>query len=221
MHSVPDGGLQPAQAAPLEHGLKRPALSAWMLLRVWFGLGLQSFGGGTATLYLIRRAVVERYGWLSEDEFTRSWAVCQIAPGINLVGLTILIGWRLAGVRGIVATLTGLLLPSVTITVLMTALYAGLQNLAVVRAALRGVVPATAGLGLLLALQMARPLLRQSRSEGRVSLSFSVTLLAGSAAFVALTQLSVITIVWGAGAAGALFHWRRHVASRTEGQPSA
>ena len=40
----------------------KPAL--WLFLRVWLSLGLQSFGGGAATLTLIRRAVVERHHWL-------------------------------------------------------------------------------------------------------------------------------------------------------------
>src|SRR5438105_7826591 len=91
-----------------------------LFLRVWLGLGLQSFGGGAATLTLIRRAAVEQYGWLSEAEFTRAWALVQIAPGINLLALTILIGRRTLGAKGIALALLGLLLPSVTVTVLLT-----------------------------------------------------------------------------------------------------
>ena len=53
-------------------------------LRAWLSIGIQSFGGGAATLYLIRRTAVERHGWLSNEEFTRDWGICQIAPGINL-----------------------------------------------------------------------------------------------------------------------------------------
>jgi len=35
---------------------------------------------------------VEERGWVEEEEFARFWALCQIAPGINLIALTILIG---------------------------------------------------------------------------------------------------------------------------------
>ncbi|HEX6632163.1 MAG TPA: chromate transporter, partial [Gemmatimonadaceae bacterium] len=71
---------------------------------------IQSFGGGSATLYLIRRAAVTRNRWLTDEEFARYWGICQIAPGINILGLVILIGWRVAGAAGIALALGGLLL---------------------------------------------------------------------------------------------------------------
>jgi chromate transporter len=168
---------------------------------------VQSFGGGTATLLLMRQAVVERYRWISEEDFTRSWGVSQIAPGINLLGLTILIGWRLARSRGIALALFGLLVPSVTITVLMTALYQGIQGLEAVQAAVNGIIPGTVGLSFLLAIHLARPLMRESRREGTGSLAVSIGLLVGSGALAALTRLPVVGILWGAGVAAGFFHW--------------
>src|SRR5437660_12810260 len=94
------------------------------LLWIWTGIGIQSFGGGSATLYLIRRVAVERYGWLTDDEFTRYWGICQIAPGINILGFVILIGWRVAGAAGALLALSGLLVPSAAITIALTAAYA-------------------------------------------------------------------------------------------------
>jgi chromate transporter len=182
--------------------------SLWAQLRVWIALGVQSFGGGTATLYLIRRAVVDQRRWLSEEEFTRDWSLCFLAPGINLLCLTVLVGRRVGGALGIALALVGLLLPSVTLTILMTALYASAQRLGVVQAALRGVVPGTVGLGVLLALRMARPLLAASRRESRGSLVLSGGILLGSGLTVALWHPPVIAILCGAGALGALGAWR-------------
>ena len=88
------------------------------LLRVWSGIGLQSFGGGASTLYLIHEAC-RRRGWLSEEEFTRAWALVQISPGINLIKLTLLIGYKLRGWPGLLVALAGLLLPSAVVTVLI------------------------------------------------------------------------------------------------------
>ena len=186
-----------------------PAPSLWLLFRVWLALGVQSFGGGTATLALIRREVVEQRRWLTADEFTRDWSLCFIAPGINLLGMTILVGRRVAGVAGIFVALLGLLLPSVTITIAMAALYADLQRASSVQAALRGIVPATVGLGLLLATDMARPLIVASRREERASLVVSAVLLAGSAAAAALWRPPVIVMLCGAGLIGALTMWWR------------
>src|SRR5262249_57006406 len=91
--------------------------SPWRLLWIWAVIGAQSFGGGSATLYLIRRVAVERHGWLSDDDFIRYWGICQIAPGINILGLVTLIGWRVAAAPGALLSLCGLLLPSAAITV--------------------------------------------------------------------------------------------------------
>ena len=181
------------------------------ILRVWLTLGFQSFGGGAATLALIQRAVVDRRGWMTEEEFARDWALCQITPGINLLGLTILIGRRLAGGLGVGACLLGLLLPSVTITVLLTAFYGHYRDLPAVRAAVRGVIPATAGLGLATAWGLARPLLAASRRESYASLALGVALLAGSGVAAAFWHPPVVLLLCGAGLAGAAFRWRRDV----------
>src|SRR4051812_17220439 len=88
-------------------------ISLLRLAWIWFLIGLQSFGGGSATLFLIRRAAVEQYQWVSPEDFTRDWALVQAAPGINLLCITILIGHRVAGFLGGLASLLGLMLPSV------------------------------------------------------------------------------------------------------------
>lgn len=180
-----------------------------LLLRVWFSLGMQSFGGGVATLALIRRAVVERYRCLPEAEFTRCWSLAQVVPGINLFALTLLIGKRLAGWRGMGVCLLGLLLPSVTITILLTACYVRVERLEIAQAALRGMIPASVGLGLLTAVQIARPLLRESHQEGATSLLVSLLLMVGGAAVFVLVRPPVVAILLAASSLSALFHWRR------------
>ena len=188
--------------------------SLWRLLRIWLGIGAQSFGGGSATLYLIRRAAVERHGWLTDEEFARYWGICQIAPGINILGLVILIGWRVAGALGVAMALSGLLLPSAAITVALTAVYSNIKQASVVRAALSGVVPATVGLGLLLTYSMVGPLLRAAWREGRASTAVTGALLLGSTLATALGHAPVLAVLWGAGGLSALAQWQRMAGRR-------
>ena len=180
------------------------------LFRVWLSLGLQSFGGGAATLALIRRAAVETHGWVTEAEFARFWSLVQIAPGINLLALTILIGRRTGGAKGIALALAGLLLPSAAVTAALTASYQRVQDTPLVRDALHGIIPATVGLGLLTAWQIARPALLQSRREGRGNLLVSLALLIASAAVMLWLHPPVLVILLGAGALGAAWEWGRH-----------
>jgi chromate transporter len=105
--------------------------SLWDLFVTWLVIGMQSFGGGSSTLLLIHQASIKR-GWVDEDEFVRTWALVQIAPGINLVKLTALMGYKLRGWPGLLAANAGLLLPSVLATVLMTAGFSAIQSQPVV-----------------------------------------------------------------------------------------
>ena len=184
-----------------------PAPSLGTLFRLWLILGAQSFGGGAATLALIRQAVVDRHGWISEAEFSRDWALCRITPGINLLGLTILLGRRLAGIPGIALCLAGLLLPSVAITLLMTACYAQFRHLPAMQSALKGIIPGTVGVGLLTAYQLGKPLLTEARQEGQGSFTVSAALLVGSGLAVAVWHLPVVLVLCAAGSLSAAWNW--------------
>ena len=175
--------------------------------RVWLGLGLQSFGGGTATLYLIQRAVVDQQGWMSGEEFAHNWAMVQLAPGINLLAITILTGWKIAGAPGIVAALGGLLLPSIGITILVSATYASVSTLPIVEAALQGVIPATVGLGLFLSYRLLMPTLVTSRREGRVSVAVSLALVIGAMVATFWLKWPVLLTLLLGGVLGGIYQW--------------
>ncbi len=157
-------------------------------------IGLQSFGGGTATFYLIHQTCLKR-NWLSEDDFLKYWALSQITPGIGLAKMTCLLGQQLHGWSGILAALGGLMLPSAAITALMTAGYNIIQNQPLVKAAMRGILPATIGLTLALSWDLGAPLLLKARKNGRAHLSLVIFLILGAAGLFALAQLSPVLIL--------------------------
>lgn len=176
------------------------------LPRLFFTLGLigiQSFGGGSSTFLLIHQACM-RHKWLTEEEFVRDWALAQIAPGINLMKLTMMLGYRLRGWPGLLAASGGLILPSAAITVLMTAGFAAISGHPLVKAALRGVMPAAIGLSLAMAVQMARPALALAYKEGPARLSAHLAILSAAALGLAVLELSPVVILFGSGALAAL-----------------
>ena len=181
----------------------KPRPGLWALFTTWLLIGIQSFGGGSSTLILIQRAC-DRRGWLDEGEFVRLWALVQIAPGVNLIKLTILIGHRLRGWAGLLATSAGLLLPSAAATVLMTAGFTTISGQPLVQAAMRGILPATIGLSLAMAVQMAQPVFSQARKEGRVRLGVHLAVLAGAALLMAVNGVSPLVVLLAAGAAALL-----------------
>ena len=48
-------------------------------------------------LALIQREVVDRKGWIDEEEFLNMIALAQAAPGLIAVNSAIFIGWRIGG----------------------------------------------------------------------------------------------------------------------------
>jgi chromate transporter len=192
------------------------------ILMTWFSIGIQSFGGGSTTLYLIRQACITR-GWLTEAEFAKDWALVQISPGINLIKITAVIGYQLRGWPGLIAAIGGLLLPSATITVLMTAGFTIIRDWPFVKAAMRGVIPATIGISIGLGIQMAQAPLSRARRTGRVSVGTHLALLAGSALLLAVAHASPVIVLALSGISGMLLLGDlptaiRRVARRSPGQ---
>lgn len=166
----------------------------WKIFSAFLAIGLQSFGGGTATLYLLRQTC-RKEGWLDEEEFLKFWAISQITPGINLVKTTLLIGQRLQGRAGLVAAVAGLMLPSALVTALMTAGYAGIQGHPLVKAAMRGILPAVIGFTLALSWDLGKPLLARARNDGAAHLVGALVLIACGTGLFALAKLSPVIIL--------------------------
>lgn len=129
----------------------------------------------------------------------RAWALAQISPGINLIKLTVLVGHGLRGWAGILAAVSGLLLPSGLVTVLMTAGYGAIREQPLVAAAMRGVLPATIGLSLAMSIQMARPIARLAHQEGPARLIAHLVILAGAALLMGSGTVSPVVLILGTG----------------------
>ncbi|MBE1878151.1 chromate efflux transporter [Myceligenerans pegani] len=92
-------------------GSRRPG-SALEVLGVFSRLGLTSFGGPVAHLGYFHEAFVVRRGWLSERAYADLVAFCQFLPGPASSQVGMAIGWRRAGIRGLLAAWAGFTLPS-------------------------------------------------------------------------------------------------------------
>jgi chromate transporter len=190
--------------------VQNPYPGIWKLFRIWAGIGLQSFGGGASTTLLIQRAFIDKYGWLTLEEFAQLWNLCIFTPGINLVALTVLIGRKLGGAWGIAASLGGMLVPSAAITCLIAAGYKLIQDVPAVQAVLRGVVPATGGIMLLVGVRFAQPLIILAWKESPIRLIATFIAIFTCATIIILLKISVIPILLTMALLGTLLFtsWR-------------
>ena len=111
------------------------------LLALWF----IAVGGPSTILPDIHRYVVEVHHLLTNREFAEIYTLAQVAPGPNVMYVTLL-GWHLAGWAGAAATTVPLLIPASTLTLLVSHLNERYPNAVIFRAVRRGLTPITIGL---------------------------------------------------------------------------
>lgn len=76
----------------------------WTLAGHFALLSLFAIGGANAAIPEMHRLAVEVKGWMSERQFADLFAISQVAPGPNVIIVT-LIGYQAAGIAGaLVAT---------------------------------------------------------------------------------------------------------------------
>ncbi|MFM5173106.1 chromate efflux transporter [Aeromonas veronii] len=75
-------------------------------------LGCISFGGPAAHIGYFQRTFVQRLGWLTQAEFARLLALCQLLPGPASSQLGFAIGRHRAGLGGAFSAFLGFTLPS-------------------------------------------------------------------------------------------------------------
>jgi chromate transporter len=172
----------------------------------WLRIGATSFGGGVSVLHMIDMTFVQRRAWITASENSRLFAMCQLAPGINLLAMCLLIGWHVRGARGALVSMLGFILPSASITVAVTLAYSQVRDSPAAREALRGVFAAIFGLGLVADWRFTQPLVVQARHDPR-RMVLVVVILLGSALCYWLFHLPVLVLyVLGAGT-GAFGAW--------------
>ena len=140
---------------------------------------------------------------------THLWNLCVLTPGINLVALVILIGRKLGGGAGIISSLVGMMMPSALITCLLAAGYQEIERASAVQAIIKGVIPATAGIMLIVGVRFAQPQLKISLQSGRPSLCISILLILVCFVVIALLNFSAALVLPCAGLLGIVLFTRR------------
>ena len=108
-------------------------------------------------LPLIQREVVDRKGWIDEEEFLNMIALAQAAPGLIAVNSAIFIGWRIGGWRGVAGAVLGAVLPSFIIILAIATVFSEWKEQPAIEAAFKGIRPAVVAL-------IAAPLVKMAKS---------------------------------------------------------
>ena len=165
----------------------------WPLFGQCLLLSLLAIGGAVSTAPEMHRYLVGTQHWLTDAQFTDSVALAQAAPGPNLLFIAVL-GWNVAGPLGVVAAMSGILLPSSTIAWAATRWGQRRPDHPAVRVFTNGLTPLTVGLLLSTGWVLAQP--------ARASLG-GLALVAITAALSARTRVAPVLLIAAGGVAGA------------------
>jgi chromate transporter len=120
--------------------------SLWQLVKYALRLGTFGFGGPIALVGYMRRDLVKRRKWISEEDYREGLALSQLAPGPLAAQLAIYLGFGHYRVRG--ATLVGLafVLPSFLMVLAIGAAYVAYGGLTWMQSVFYGVGAAVIGI---------------------------------------------------------------------------
>ena len=99
------------------------------LFLAYMKIGAVTFGGGYAMLPILKRELVDRRNWISEDDLIDCYAIGQCTPGVIAVNAATLVGYQKKGIWGaICATLGVVFVPVLVIMSIATVLQQFSEN---------------------------------------------------------------------------------------------
>ncbi len=187
-------------SSSLPPGCARP-LSLADLFLSFTVLALQGFGGVAA---VVQRELVERKGWLTQDEFIEDWAVAQIMPGPNVVNLSLIIGGRYFGLAGSLAALAGMVTLPLVVILLLALLHERYAGNPAVAGALRGMAAVSAGMMGAAGLRLSVAL-----RASALPLPWCLALCAAAFVLVAWLHVALVFVLAGVGGLGCVLAYAR------------
>lgn len=184
------------------------AIQDWLaLFAQYLSLSLLSIGGAITTAPDMHRFLVEQQGWMTDAQFNASIAIAQAAPGPNVLFVA-LMGWNVGlnaggvwtGMLGVLITMTGILIPSTTLTYAVAKWGHRNKELRAVRAFKQGMAP------IVVALLIATSwILAQANLAGADALKHWPVLLVTAITAIVIWRTK-LHMLWLLGA-GALLGW--------------
>ena len=163
-----------------------------------FKISAFTFGGGYVIVPLMQKKFVEELKWIDEEEMLDLVAIAQSSPGPIAINASLLVGYRMAGIAGAIATAFGTVMPPFIIMSIVSVFYIAFRDNAVVSAVLKAMQAAVAAVILDVVINMAHNIIKDRRI-------FPILIMIAAFAVSVVFSINVIFIVLVCGTIGALF----------------
>lgn len=182
-----------------KHQAASRAQALWECGAYFLRLGATAFGGPAAHLARMQEEAVGRRGWVKQEEFQDLVGAANLFPGPASTQVAMALGYRRAGVAGLLLSGTGFILPGALATLLLAWLYQRYGMLPVTQSILYCARPALVAILVEAIYRLGRKVLR-----GWVAIVLALLSL-GAAWFVQ----QGLFILLGAGVVALAVHWIR------------
>lgn len=104
----------------------KPSLRKLFLTNLY--LSAFTFGGGYVIITLMKKEFVDRFHWIDEQEMLDLVAIAQSCPGPIAVNGAIVVGFQMAGIRGLLISVLATVLPPFVILSLISLCYTAFRS---------------------------------------------------------------------------------------------
>lgn len=133
----------------------------WEIFVSTLYLSAFTFGGGYVIVTLMKNKFVDEKNWISEKEMLNFVAIAQSSPGAIAVNGAIVVGYKLAGFLGILASVLGTVIPPFVITSLISYFYEAFSSNLWISLLLEGMQSGVAAVVAAVSYQMALGVVRE------------------------------------------------------------
>lgn len=134
------------------------------LFLTFFKIGAFTFGGGYAMVPLIQDELVTKQKLVTEEDFLDYLSIAQSYPGVLAANISILLGYRINGIKGVLVCLLGATMPSFCIVIALAYLYFTNSSSKILDGFFRGVNPVVIALILYSFIKMFEKLPKNKRN---------------------------------------------------------
>lgn len=111
------------------------------LIAAFFRVGMLGYGGGPSSIPLVQKEVVEKYKWMDDEEFANVLALGNSLPGPIATKMAGYIGYRVAGLLGMISAVLATIVPTITILIILLTFLSSASDQPWVNGMTQAVVP--------------------------------------------------------------------------------
>jgi len=117
----------------------KKAKELWEIFSLFFKIGALTFGGGYTMLPLLRKDVVQRLRWVTDEDIIDYYAISQSMPGLIAVNTSMLVGYKKGKTPGLFMAMLGVSCPSIIVILAIAAFMTNFLELEMVSHAFNGI----------------------------------------------------------------------------------